>query len=459
MTNRPLQTNKASLQSQSGPQLFFWKIRRWLGEFELKGTSSEIGIRENARIRLLNRFYLGLIPLLTSVFFINLFLYDSIEGAALIAVLICFSLISLLSSRRGHYVLARWLIILPVILILTALAYFFGRPAGGSISFLVIALSIIVLFSSWKSRLALLGILAIAFIFSEWYLYHYDPIIETKNYVDLLPPLVFTSNFVTMIVLLLYFEEIVFTAQKRSTKLLQDLQEKNERLRLTNYQLAHFAQTSSNHFKAPLKNISNILGLLERRLPDEVTGSVGPYIDLVKGNSRHLYKLVEDILLYSNVEDAIAEEDIAPIAISGVLDNIILNLHSFLSKHQAHVVLEEDFEVKMAPSHLELLLQNLIQNGIKYNESSQPQVKIRKVADADDSLLVFAIEDNGLGIAKEYHEKIFGMFSRLHPDDEYEGTGIGLAVCRKIMLLYKGMIKVNSEVGKGTTFFVTLQSI
>lgn len=434
----------------------FSRIGSWTGKFELRGTSGEYSIRENARIRLLNRLYLGLIPLLIGVFLLNLFLYKKPIGALMVGLAIVFYITSMVLTSRKRHGLARWFAILPVILILDFLTIYFGRSAGGSISFLIIGLGTVILFSSRIARIIILGTLLCSFALTEAYLFYYEPILIVEERLDLLPPLIFTSNFVVMVIALLYFEELVSSSRKESARLLSDLQEKNKRLSQTNYELAHFAKTASYHFKAPLKNISSMLGLLERKIPESSHKSLRIYMDLVKGNSAHLYRLVEDILLYANVDNLPESETEILTSISSVLDKIRLNIQSFLVEHQAEVILEEEFEVPMAASHLELFLQNLIQNGVKYNQSEQKKVVIRRIPDASEHEMAIEIKDNGIGISPEYHESIFGMFSRLYSNEEFEGTGIGLAVCQKIALLYKGSIHIDSQPSNGSAFTLSL---
>ena len=100
------------------------------------------------------------------------------------------------------------------------------------------------------------------------------------------------------------------------------------------------------------------------------------------------------------------------------------------------------------------IFQNLIENGIKYNESSKPRINIRTEEEKDK--FIIAIQDNGIGIEEAYHEKIFQFFKRLHNQEKYQGTGIGLSLCKKIVRNYDGNITVSSEIGQGTTFKIIL---
>lgn len=456
MNKRPQPVIPASLNFAPTSDKLHQKIRRWAREFDMRGTSPEYDIRENARIRLLNRLYLGIIPLLGGVFLLNIFLYEKPIGALMVGLAIVFYVTSMVFTGRRQHGIARWSAVLPIILILDFLTIYFGRSSGGSISFLIIGLGTAILFTSRLSKIVLLGILLCSFAVTELYLFFYEPILLVKDGLELLPPLIFTSNFVVMVVVLLYFEELVSSSRKETARLLSDLQEKNKSLSQTNYELAHFAKTASYHFKAPLKNISSMLGLLERKIPESSPQSLRIYVDLVKGNSAHLYRLVEDILMYSNVDNLAEAEEGISTSISGVTEKIMLNIHSFLTDQHAEIILEEDFDVPMAASHLELLLQNLIQNGIKYNQSARKTVTIRQVSSESENMMSFEIQDNGVGISSEYHDSIFGMFSRLYSNDEYEGTGIGLAICQKIVFLYRGGIGIESEPGNGSRFRLTL---
>jgi light-regulated signal transduction histidine kinase (bacteriophytochrome) len=129
-------------------------------------------------------------------------------------------------------------------------------------------------------------------------------------------------------------------------------------------------------------------------------------------------------------------------------------LRASISDSKADISFEQLPVVRIPEVHLQQLFQNLITNGIKYRSAEAPCIRI--TCQRQDSLWRFAFQDNGIGIPAEYHNKIFGIFKRLHGREQYQGTGIGLAICKRIVERYGGRIWVNSEPGRGSTFYFTL---
>lgn len=253
-----------------------------------------------------------------------------------------------------------------------------------------------------------------------------------------------------------YNEQLEGEVQKRTLELNlsnEELIESNKRLEQSNTELERFAYIASHDLKSPLRNIISFLNLIERRLKGIGDNDLREYIRFATDNARQMHSLIQDVLEFSKIdsEKKIEKENV------DLNDSIVLvvqNLQDAMQKRNAIVTSMGLPIIESNSVHVIQLFQNLISNGIKYNENTVPQVFIRYRKDEDQHM--FAISDNGIGIPQEYHEQIFQMFKRLHTKDKYKGTGIGLAICTKIINHLGGKIWLESLPGKGSTFYFTI---
>ena len=229
-----------------------------------------------------------------------------------------------------------------------------------------------------------------------------------------------------------------------------ELSEQAAALRRSNAELERFAYIASHDLKTPLRNVTSFLGLAERRLDDAGRAAVGEYLGIAAANARQMHALVTDVLEFSKLDADLATQserfDLGE-AVRGVTARLAPG-------EQDRVSVTGSAEVVAPASHLEQLALNLIENGLKYNDSPEPHVAI--VVERVGERVRLTARDNGIGIEPEYHERVFGMFRRLHTSDEYSGTGLGLAVCRKVVERLGGSISLESAPGKGSTFTVDL---
>jgi len=165
-----------------------------------------------------------------------------------------------------------------------------------------------------------------------------------------------------------------------------------------------------------------------------------------------MHTLINDLLAYSRVNTR--EKDLEPTDCNMILDRVITNLQSSIQEHKAAITCDPLPAVIADPSQLMQLFQNLISNAIKFHGPEPHFIHIS--ARRENIEWVFSIRDNGIGIDPQYNERIFIIFQRLHTRTEYPGTGIGLAICKKIVDRHGGRIWVESELGKGATFYFTI---
>ncbi|MEL7532519.1 MAG: ATP-binding protein, partial [Bacteroidota bacterium] len=228
--------------------------------------------------------------------------------------------------------------------------------------------------------------------------------------------------------------------------------EYTQQLERTNEELERFAYIASHDLKTPIRNISAFLSLIERRLPPDGDPELKEFLDFAVENSKHAYTLIQDVLEYSRT--ASLELNMEQISLNSLFEELKGHFGEAIRSRQALLKWDNLPDVAGDRSQLKQLFQNLIENGFKYNEASYPEVYAQAKFESNDVIL--SLKDNGIGIRKEYQEQIFGMFTRLHTLEEYPGTGIGLAICEKIVKAHDGEIWLQSEEGKGTTFFIRL---
>jgi PAS domain S-box-containing protein len=234
-------------------------------------------------------------------------------------------------------------------------------------------------------------------------------------------------------------------AEETLKKYAGELERKNEDLK-------HFIHATSHDLKSPLRNIASYLQLLQKRnagkLDDDSLGMIGHTIKSVK----HLNQLITDIYHYS-----VADQNDKPTEVTDlnrVIEDILKRIAGTLTEKQAQVQYDRMPLIEAAPSHMAMLLNNLIENALKYNNAARPTVNIQ-FAETEQEYII-SVADNGIGIAPRHTKQIFEIFKRLHTSEEYEGTGVGLAICNKIVQNYGGRMWVESEPGNGSVFYFSL---
>lgn len=220
-------------------------------------------------------------------------------------------------------------------------------------------------------------------------------------------------------------------------------------------ELEQFAYIASHDLQAPLRNIAGFVQLLERRYRERLEGDGLEFLDFIGQGVRQMKALIEDLLALSRVgRGAEARLELKPLA--GTIDEALKPLSAQLASSGAEIVRGELPEVLAEHRLLTQLFQNLIGNALKFQKpGSQPRIEIGCTAEGERWHLVIA--DNGIGIPPTQLEAVFAIFRRLHPQDEYEGSGIGLAICRKIAVHHGGELYASSEgEGRGSQFHLLL---
>jgi two-component system NtrC family sensor kinase len=231
--------------------------------------------------------------------------------------------------------------------------------------------------------------------------------------------------------------------------LLQTLAE----LRRSNEELGHFAYIASHDLQEPLRMVVSYTQLLARRYKGKLDADADEFIAFAVDGASRMQRLIQDLLLYSRT--GTAELNRRPVSSEQALDRALAKLRGAIEQGGAVVTHGPLPTVWADEPQLVQLFHNLIGNGIKYQSAGVPTVHI-SAATSDEATWQFSVSDNGIGIESQYFERIFRMFQRLHKPTEFTGTGIGLAICKKIIERHNGRISVESQLGRGSTFHFAL---
>ncbi len=232
-----------------------------------------------------------------------------------------------------------------------------------------------------------------------------------------------------------------------------EMRRRQEMLTRLNADLEQFAHSASHDLQEPLRNVAIYSELLSRRYASAIDGSGLQFLEHVRSGALRMQSLVHDLLSYTQA--ASLHEDVSEPRDAGLaFEEVLSNLRASIAQSGACITCDPLPAVRVLAVHLQQLLQNLIGNAIKYRSEEPPRIHVS--AKKRDGYWLFSVEDNGIGIDPESKEQIFGIFKRLHTNDKYSGTGIGLAICQRIAERYRGRIWVESEPGRGSTFFFTI---
>ena len=240
-------------------------------------------------------------------------------------------------------------------------------------------------------------------------------------------------------------------------KTLDELNTKNADLKKyikSNNQLENFAYMASHDLKAPLRTITSYSQLLVRRANGKLDETELEFFDFIINASKNMGNLIESLLVFSKVNSQNKSFEI--LNVNTLLDTVIKELKADIDEKDVNIHIDNlPHELVGDNSRLKQLFQNLISNAIKFMEKDKTPTIHIKCIDKKDAFL-FSIEDNGIGIKPEFHDRIFNLFQKLHNSNEFEGTGIGLALCKEVVNQHKGEIWVESTYGEGTTFFFSV---
>ncbi|HYH16351.1 MAG TPA: PAS domain-containing protein, partial [Flavisolibacter sp.] len=243
-----------------------------------------------------------------------------------------------------------------------------------------------------------------------------------------------------------------------------ELQRINAALEVTNAELFQFASVASHDLKEPLRKIHMFSTLIKERFMKDENDGASDYMNRIISSSARMTKLINDLLSYSRLSIKSLYE---PTDLNGIINEVLSDLELSINEKQAIIEVDQLPVIDAVPGQIRQVLQNLISNALKFSsEENQPHISIKaEVAPGnalDDSIQStdnycrLTIQDNGIGFDEQHANKIFTIFQRLHGREKYEGTGIGLAITKKILERHNGLVYANSKIGQGSTFTLLL---
>ena len=303
-----------------------------------------------------------------------------------------------------------------------------------------------------KMKIAALSFLGFHVLGASIYLYIFPPLFGIHDF-----PydnfLVFAICVIWLIMVLGLYSKRLIEEKEKQAQLIETLSQKNTHLRQTTEALEQFTYIASHDLKSPVQTILSFSQLIEKDLSCKSYDALYVKIDFIKTAAEQARRLITDILEFSRIQEGEKGEK-EPVDFSHLVEKVQLNLTDLIQEKRAQIYTDNLTSYKCRESEMSIVFQNLIENGIKYNESETPTISIHSFYEFGFQVLEF--KDNGIGIDAAYFDKIFEFFKRLHTQDTYDGTGLGLGLCRKIVEGMGGKIEVESTPGEGSTFRVFL---
>ena len=227
---------------------------------------------------------------------------------------------------------------------------------------------------------------------------------------------------------------------------------KTQDLSPSNDDLKQFAYVASHDLQEPIRMVVRYSQLLEKHLQGKLDAEGWEYLNFVVDGANRMQSLISDLLAYSVVSARL--EPLEKIDTAKILRHAMKNLQLAIAESSAEIICDPLPQVWANPVQLTQLFQNLIGNSLKFQREKHPKIHIS--AQQKDNEWLFSVQDNGIGLDEQYALRIFDIFQRLHTREEYPGTGIGLAICKKIVERHGGRIWVKSILGEGSTFYFTI---
>ncbi len=244
----------------------------------------------------------------------------------------------------------------------------------------------------------------------------------------------------------------IFTERKRAE---EALEKKTEELERSNRELQMFAYVASHDLQEPLRAIHSFTQLLVQRYSKDLDSDAQEFMKFITDGTSRMRQLIQDLLAFSRVQTR--GQPFSPVDVNKVLEEVKINLQVAIDETGA--VLTKDSLPTIIADQTQMIqvFQNLIQNAIKFRKKEEPP-RVHVSAERKGDEWIFSVRDNGIGIDPQYFEKIFVIFQQLHSKGEYPGTGIGLAIVKRIIERHGGRIWIESEPGRGSTFFFTIST-
>lgn len=267
-----------------------------------------------------------------------------------------------------------------------------------------------------------------------------------------------SSNLLTAIISLIILMLVIgivsfFIILDKIIKKLKDLETSNKLITSKNAELSRFTYITSHDLQEPLNTIISFSSLLKDGYYEKLEGIGKKSIEVIDSSTLRMKNLIISLLGYTKIG---GQATLQTVNVNELVDEIKVDLTDLIDQNKAKVAYDDLSKITAFKNELRMLFTNLIVNAIKYGKAHiPPQINIK--CEENRNEYTYTVSDNGIGIDMRFKDKIFDVFQRLHTNDQYSGTGIGLANCKKVVELHKGSIWVNSKVGEGSEFSFTIK--
>lgn len=415
-----------------------------------KNRIASIGVQEdeteiyNAKARIFT-YMVCIILIIQFILFIRELITKDLTGISIISTFIFCSLAIL---ALHHYKNLRLTATVFNLFYSTIMGLYFimvGHGDGIEYVFFIFMVTSVIFQRRDTFKFIFLGYNILLFVFGTIFLKYNQPILQRPGeQSDEI--IMFITASICFFCIIYIFNKNLEKYYTHSLNLVGSLQNQNSKLIQANTELERFTHIASHDLKTPLRNIASFVGLMEKRLEQGTKEELDEYMAIVKENAMDMYELIEKTLEYSQVGQS--EWSIEDIDLNQLVSKIREQL---LSLYQNMVIKTKQLPVISAdPYYIHKLFTNIIENGLKYNVSERKAVSIE--CEIKNNAYILSFQDNGIGIEEVYQDQIFTMFKRLHTKSNIPGTGIGLAICKKIVNDMGGRIWVESKAKVGSTF-------
>jgi light-regulated signal transduction histidine kinase (bacteriophytochrome) len=261
------------------------------------------------------------------------------------------------------------------------------------------------------------------------------------------------STFANQTAIALENTRLINELRELNLELEKRVEERTRELKRSNEDLEQFAYVASHDLQEPLRMVASYLQLLERRYADELDSDAHDFIDFAVDGARRMKALINDLLAFSRV--GTRGKPFERTDMNAVLGRVRADLHALINENNALLTSDELPTLPVDETQISQVFQNLISNAIKFRKEDVPP-RIHVGAEDRNGEVLFSVRDNGIGIDPQFADRIFVIFQRLHNSQQYDGTGIGLAISKRIVERHGGEIWVESQEGAGATFCFTL---
>jgi len=422
-------------------------VLSWWRKISNLGVDTSLSNRNIRITRLINQFCLAFLILVTVSVVFQIVKHLLLSGEILLNTYLLLLtslpmvLVFVLNAKKQIYISRLFLIIYQLVFH-SSWALFVGPAGRIEYILFLFPIAIVLLFKKKKQQIILMAVCLLSFLI-VYYGYNYiEPILPPGPNSNIALPGFIIGLIFSYALLQIYDNEVEIAEQNMLDK---------------NKELEHFARAASHDMKEPLRNISSFSSLIQYRHKEELSSEVTEYVGFIEKASKRMTSLLSDLLAYATTGNT--NESIEQVDLNLILSETKKDLASKIEETRTLIHSETLPIVPAYKTSMAQLFQNLINNAIKFQPKEVDNVpKILIKSDKIDGFHKITFEDNGIGIPQEKLNTIFDSFNKLHSKTEYEGSGLGLATCKKIVELHNGRIDVESVVGKGTAMILYLKA-